>query len=330
MPEINEIAAKQIEVIRQGCEKIKPLVAIYCITYNHEPYIREALEGFVMQKTNFPFIAVVHDDASTDGTATIIREYTEKYPAIIKPIIENENQYSKHNGSVGKVMKRAVELSGAKYIAMCEGDDYWVDSLKLQKQIDFMEAHPDYSMCFHRISSTGYYQRKDNAFDSVKTKEYSAKDLLGKWIVHTSAIVYRSEFMKFIPSHPDFCVGDNVLLATCIHYGKIYAFEDIMGVYRRTDEGWTLRNRKNHNVLSSTNEQLIKHYKMLNSFFPDLKKYYEKRIIDLVAAQTLCSLKYRDKSLFMIFWKGIKDYKVRYIQSLIRQITHHLLRGCLT
>ena len=121
-----------------------PLVAIRCITYNHEPYIRDALNGFVMQKTNFPFVAIVHDDASTDGTAEIIREYAAKYPNIIKPIFETENQYSKHDGSISRIMAEAQERSGAKYIAMCEGDDYWTDPNKLQKQVDFLESHPDY------------------------------------------------------------------------------------------------------------------------------------------------------------------------------------------
>ena len=120
------------------------IVSIICTAYNHEKYIRDALEGFVMQKTNFRFEAIVHDDASTDGTATIIREYAEKYPDIIKPIYETENQYSKHDGSLQKIMNEACN---GKYIAICEGDDYWTDSYKLQKQIDFLESHRDYTMC---------------------------------------------------------------------------------------------------------------------------------------------------------------------------------------
>ena len=113
----------------------KPLVAIHCLVYNHEPYLRDCLEGFVMQQTNFPFVAIVHDDASTDSSAAIIREYEEKYPDIIKPIYETENQYSKRNGSLGRIMNAAIDATGAKYVAMCEGDDYWTDPLKLQKQL---------------------------------------------------------------------------------------------------------------------------------------------------------------------------------------------------
>ena len=125
------------------------LVSIKCLAYNHEPYIRECLDGFVMQKTNFRFEAIVHDDASTDGTADIIREYAEKYPDIIKPIFETENQYSKHDGSLGRIMRDACI---GKYIAMCEGDDYWTDPLKLQKQVDILEKDETLMACVTNCS----------------------------------------------------------------------------------------------------------------------------------------------------------------------------------
>ena len=116
------------------------MVSIRCTAYNQEEQIRECLDGLVMQQTNFRFKAVVHDDASTDGTATIIKEYAEKYPDIIKPILETENQYSKHDGSLERIMNEAAT---GKYVAWCEGDDCWIDPLKLQKQVDYLESHPD-------------------------------------------------------------------------------------------------------------------------------------------------------------------------------------------
>lgn len=124
---------------------INPLVTIRCITYNHEPYIRQCLEGFVMQKTSFCFEAIVHDDASTDGTVNIIREYAEKYPEIIKPIYETENQYSKGDGSLTRIMDAHTH---GKYVATCEGDDYWTDPYKLQKQVDILEQNPKASFCY--------------------------------------------------------------------------------------------------------------------------------------------------------------------------------------
>ena len=123
---------------------LKPLVAIHCLVYNHELYLRDCFEGFVMQQTNFPFVAIVHDDASTDGSAVIIREYEEKYPHIFKPIYEKENRFSQHDDSLAKIMTSVLEKTKAKYVAMCEGDDYWIDPLKLQKQVDFLESNSDY------------------------------------------------------------------------------------------------------------------------------------------------------------------------------------------
>ena len=141
------------------------LVAIKCLVYNHEPYLRDCLQGFVMQKTDFPIVVIVHDDASTDNSAAIIREYAEKYPDIIRPIYEIENQYSKGDGSLGRVMNKAVDAIGAKYIAYCEGDDYWTDPLKLQKQVDFLEANPEYDMVCarfnHLVHETGEIQPYD-------------------------------------------------------------------------------------------------------------------------------------------------------------------------
>ena len=121
-----------------------PLVSIRCIAYNQEEYISKTLDGFLMQKTTFPFEIVIHDDASTDKTADIIREYQKQFPQIIKPIYENENQYSKKDGIIFRIMDEACK---GKYIASCEGDDYWTDKHKLQLQVSFLEKHNDYVMC---------------------------------------------------------------------------------------------------------------------------------------------------------------------------------------
>ena len=129
----------------------KPLVAIHCMVYNHAPFLRECFDGFVMQQTTFPFVAIVHDDASTDGSADIIREYEAKYPHIFKPIYQMVNQHSIPGVSVVQTINNAIQETGAKYIAMCEGDDYWTDPLKLQKQVDFLESNLEYSFCCHRF-----------------------------------------------------------------------------------------------------------------------------------------------------------------------------------
>ena len=123
------------------------LVSICCITYNQKNYIRDTLEGFVSQKTNFSYEVLIHDDASTDGTADIIREYARRYPEKMKPILQLENQYAKGLYNVSGTYN--FPRARGRYIAMCEGDDYWTDRYKLQRQVDFMEAHPDCSLVFH-------------------------------------------------------------------------------------------------------------------------------------------------------------------------------------
>ena len=207
------------------------MVSIQCITYNHEPYIRQCLEGFVIQKTNFRFEAIVHDDASTDGTATIIREYAEKYPDIIKPIYETENQYSKHDGSLRRIMDAACI---GKYIAYCEGDDYWTDPNKLQIQVDFLESHPDYSMCFHRAKII----KERPVFtsikcDSIDNRDYSGEELFKKWIVPTASIVYCQKVKNIQIRHSDkILYGDIFLILKCASLGRIRGMNVFMSVYR--------------------------------------------------------------------------------------------------
>ncbi len=147
-------------------DNVKPLVSISCITYNHESYIRDAIEGFLMQKTTFPVEILVHDDASTDKTADVIREYELKYPNLIKPIYQIKNQYSQKNGTIGKIQRDRAQ---GYYYAICEGDDYWTDPLKLQTQIDKIESNPDCDLCFHPVIKT----YADNSLpDEVMARHY--------------------------------------------------------------------------------------------------------------------------------------------------------------
>ncbi len=230
----------------------KPLVCILTITYNHEPYIHDALEGFVMQKTDFPFVAIVHDDASTDGTAAIIREYAEKYPDIIKPILETENQYSKHDGSLGRIMQNAARASGAKYIALCEGDDYWTDPLKLQKQVDFLETHPDYSMCFTEAIEfwqNGGYPNK-LLIEECEDRDIEPLELLEGMRIPTASVIYKSNVLNSDIYHkcskirrPAF--GDLQLFLCCGKTGKIKFIRDCTTTYRRLPTGAAMQLSQN-------------------------------------------------------------------------------------
>lgn len=218
------------------------MVTIRCMTYNHEPYIRQCLEGFVMQKTNFRFEAIVHDDASTDGTAAIIREYAEKYPDIIKPIYETENQYSKHDGSLKRIMNAVTH---GKYVALCEGDDYWIDSLKLQKQVDFMNSHSEYSMCFHdAVLHWEDGREEDHSFSNVIDRDYSGVEIFKNWVIPTASVLFRKEvyssaiYRKAV-KNPYFRYGDILLFLSCAKCGKVRGMSNCMSVYRKQEGGVT-------------------------------------------------------------------------------------------
>lgn len=212
-----------------------PLVSIRCTVYNHEPFLRQCLDGFVMQRTTFPFEAIVHDDASTDGSAAIIREYAEKYPGIIKPIFETENQYSKHDGSLNRIMNEAMHPD-TKYVAICEGDDYWIDPLKLQKQVDFLEMNPSYSMVYTKYKEDHNGTIKNGSWPLLEgncIKPY----LLREGFIPTASVMYRSNF-KFDYDYRkmNFPLGDAPLWIQLMHDSPIKLLPDVTTTYRILDE----------------------------------------------------------------------------------------------
>ena len=230
-----------------------PLVVVRSLVYNHEPYLRNCLDGFVMQQTTFPFVAVVHDDCSTDGSAAILREYAEKYPHIIKPVYETENQYSKHDGSLRRAMDEACGKYGAKYYALCEGDDCWTDPHKLQKQVDFLEAHPGYTMvccnCVMEMADKRLTTHEDFVYEVWphidESRDIAAEELIecmGR-MGHTAGLVYRSEVRQLIPEAAMKCRnGDYKLQITAALAGRVYHMRDSMFVYRyKTPGSWNAR-----------------------------------------------------------------------------------------
>lgn len=324
---INTYALAQIENIKNKCKNIKPVVAIRCTAYNHEEYLRDALEGFLKQKTDFPFVAIVHDDASTDTTTEIIKEYAAKYPDIILPIFEKENQYSQRNGSLSRIMDKACEVTGAKYIALCEGDDYWTDPLKLQKQVSFLESNKDYSMCFHRveIKREGISDNL-NMYNVVKDREYTANEIFEKWIIPTCSAVFKFDIFTLQPSHPDFLVGDNVLWATCLSEGKIRGLHESMGVYRRVSSGWTARAYSSREHGCETSKKWISHYKAMAYCFPKIeKKIFDNLIIEKQATVSSLELLLRRKDFFKDFRTYYKEYGFDYIKSFSTIILSRIL-----
>lgn len=208
------------------------MVSIQCLTYNHAQYIRQCLDGFVIQKTNFRFEAIVHDDASTDGTQDIIREYEKKYPDIIKPIFEKENQYSK--GIPGRITNIVNAHCKGKYIAICEGDDYWTDPLKLQKQVNIMEKYDEcgfvYTGCSRYIQETGTYTSSSDRLGSFD-------DLLLENFIHTPTVLYRKQLKQsydkeIFPYAQNWLMGDYPLWLYLSAISQPGFIPEITSVYR--------------------------------------------------------------------------------------------------
>ena len=217
-----------------------PLVSISCITYNHALYIKECIDGFLMQKTNFNFEVLIHDDHSIDGTEEIIKEYAKQHPDIIKPLFEKENQYSLGK-PIGSVVWNLPRAKG-KYIAMCEGDDYWIDPYKLQKQVDIMENNPNCSLVISNGISLNEITKKQyiiNPMGDIKKSGFISPNLvlLERRLIPTASMFYRKDQSKM----PDFfrnCpVGDRPLRLWLLSKGDIYYFANPMIMYREQSNG---------------------------------------------------------------------------------------------
>ena len=258
---------------------MKPLVSIYCFCYNHAKYIRDALEGFVNQKTSFPYEVIVHDDASTDESQQIIREYADKYPDIIKPILQTENQYSQ-----GKKLFNTFivpEIKG-KYLAACEGDDYWCDDLKLQRQVDWLEDHSDYSLCVHNTKkincATGM---EDYINDGREDRDISTEEII-RWkgnLFQTSGIMYRAEYalVPTVFSLPG--VGDYPRAIYLAVSGKVRYLHDVMSVYRYLVPGsWSMRT----NQSEESAERKITHWQHRIAMLKRVNEYTEGKYEDCI------------------------------------------------
>lgn len=218
-------------------------VSIICNAYNHEAYIADALEGFVMQKTTFPFEVLVHDDASTDNTAQIIREYEKKYPQLIKPIYQTENQYSKGDGSVTRIQ---FGRARGEYIAICEGDDYWTDPLKLQKQFDAMERNPQVDMCAHQASM---YDCRVGKVTCELTPVQESRILTADEVIRggggylaTNSLFFRRSLQENIPIFRQFMNFDYTIQIHGALRGGVLFLNDTMSVYRlMTNGSWSQR-----------------------------------------------------------------------------------------
>lgn len=219
-------------------------LTVVCVTYNHEKYIAQALDGIVKQKTNFSFEVLVGDDASTDKTQDIIRQYAEKYPGIVKPILRKKNIGAAANSF--DLYSRVKTL----YVAICDGDDYWVDEYKLQKQVDFLDEHPDYTVCFHPVKVVREDKRKEDILYPTKKmlkkiKSFDIDALLKCNFIQTVSVVYRWAFNNVMLSKEfvSLAPGDWFLAIEHAKKGKIGFIDEVMAIYRRHESGvWSAQN----------------------------------------------------------------------------------------
>lgn len=294
------------------------LVSIVCEVYNHEAFLRDCLDGFVTQVTNFGFVILIHDDASTDSSPIIIKEYVKKYPHLFKPIFQKENQYSRGINVWTTYQFPRVQT---KYIALCEGDDYWTDKYKLQKQIDFMENHKAYSMCFHNaIEHFEDNPQNDHQFSNVENRDYTGLEIYENWLVHTASVVIRKDvtecrlFNKLFHER-SFKFGDILLFLSASSCGKIYGMTDIMSVYRRHSSSITARVNFGR---ESTQIKLAKDFIELAKIMgKDYKPYAEKNY-----TQNYLTLFMLSKEKGATNWKYLWNALFRYPMNFLRFSPH--------
>lgn len=215
-----------------------PLVSISCITYNHACFLRECFEGFLLQKTSFPIEILVHDDGSTDGSKDIIEEYCAKYPNLFFPVFQTENLYSK--GVRGIMARFNFPRARGKYMALCEGDDYWTDPYKLQKQVDLLETNPHLSGTY-----TDTLVLRENQLSPWR--EYlkpitTIKDVISLWApFHTSSFLYRSSCFTLNDPHlfSGISSGDMLLFTLIAATGDLAKVDCQPTVYRKHEGGIT-------------------------------------------------------------------------------------------
>ncbi len=216
------------------------MVSVVCVAFNQEKYIGQAIESFLMQKHDFDIEIIIHDDASTDTTQAVIKSYVDKYPNLIKTIFQKENIYSKGD----KPWKHCLQKAKGKYIALCDGDDYWCDPLKLQKQVAFLEANPEYVITSHNaklINEKGDLV-KAKQLKLTKNRSYSGQELKNGAFLLTLTVMFKNVINEFPKEFFLVSNGDTFLIALLGNHGKGYFTTDVKDdVYRVHSRGvWSM------------------------------------------------------------------------------------------
>ncbi len=292
----------------------QPLVSICCITYNHEPYIAQAIQSFLMQKTNFPIEILISDDASTDKTSNIIRDYESCYPNLIKPLYQTKNQYSQ-----GKKPNPEFNFPRArgKYIALCEGDDYWTDSFKLQKQVNFLEQNQDFAICFHNMQIIDKDNPHLNRISNINQQEITTiENLAHRNYIYTASCMFRN-YKHELPHWYYQCpVGDYPLHLINAQRGKIKFIDETMGAFR-VHQGGVWRGK----TLRQQLETAIELFEIIrDKFSKDINHILNNQLLDsyLQIVEHYIQNKEIEKSKFYLM-KIIENDPV-YLLELIKSL----------
>lgn len=335
MVQMKSIGKTEDEIIKNW-ESLKPKISIVCMAYNHESYIRDAIEGFLMQETNFGFEIIIHDDASTDNTANIIREYEKFYPKLIKPIYQKVNQHSQQVGIFSTFIEPLIL---ADLIAVCEGDDYWIESTKLQSQYDALQRNPSCAICFHparmlRGDGTSRMLCRHSDVDTIIPVE----DVVvgGGGFMPTASIIYKKEIRKrlddFREQFGSFRVGDVMLqFLASIPGGALYI--PLLGsVYRfQSNESWSSRMATDPIFAEETRRQTIVWNESLNEFSEyQYDSQFKKKIQNILYEYISNPMIEKDEKLF--YKVTYPEYFVDYprvwlfIKSKLRLVKYSLKR----
>lgn len=305
----------------------KVMVSINCITYNHGSYISKALDSFLMQKTNFKFEIIIGEDCSTDNTRSIVESYQKKYPDKIKLITSDKNVGARNNS------RRVFNASQGKYIAACEGDDYWIDEYKLQKQFDYMEQNSECGLVFNNTKYLDDRTGEISIREVVEEKKYLVEDVIrnGGDFIPTASIMYRKEIMVEPPEfYIKASVGDYPLQILCATYGHVYCISDFMSVYRTNVQGsWTT----NTQFKKITKEKLIDNELKLINILDMVNVHYNKNY-DQVINETKIPMEFnvyllKEKKITIKKIKETKFFNYYYNLSNKKKIIH-LIKGNLT
>lgn len=311
-------------------EKIK--LSIICLTYNHEKYIKTTLEGFLKQKVNFRYEILINDDASLDKTPKILKDYEKRYPEKIKVIYQKENCYSKGISP----SKFLYEVAQGDYLAFCEGDDYWIDENKLQKQIDFLEKNQDFVGTSHNviIIDENNYIREDyqKFYPLYKEHEIDKGKLeIGEVVGQTATIVCRN----FIPILKEKKIllekyrtnGDVKINAILTNLGKIHFFEDKMSCYRRsyTGDSWNAR-IKNKNLSIYYYNSILEIKRLIKDLF-NIEIDVSEKLFNIVLSSFLFKTPNREnlkisRQLFLEY-----HYKIKFLYYFIIKIYKFLFKN---